>query len=62
VSDFARRLENLSGDDRSFFADLDGTSKAVLNLADSLPDSVATAMLKAWRNYLIREPDRRPLP
>jgi hypothetical protein len=42
VSDFASRLENLSGDDRSFFADLDGTSKAVLNLADSLPDSVAT--------------------
>jgi hypothetical protein len=53
VSDFASRLENLSGDDRSFFADLDGTSKAVLNLADSLPDSVATTMLKAWRNYLI---------
>ncbi len=54
VSDFASRLENLSGDDRSFFADLDGTSKAVLSLADSLPDSLSTALLKAWRNYLIQ--------
>ncbi len=54
VSDFASRLENLSGDDRSFFADLDGTSKAVLSLADSLPDSLANVVLKAWRNYLIQ--------
>jgi hypothetical protein len=53
VSDFASRLENLSGDDRSFFADLDGTSKAVLSLTGSLPDSLATSVLKAWRNYLI---------
>jgi hypothetical protein len=53
ISDFARRLETLSGDDRAFFADLDGTSKAVMNLADSLNDSLATEVLKAWRNHLI---------
>jgi hypothetical protein len=53
VSDFASRLDNLSGDDRAFFADLDGTSSAVMNLTGSLSDSLATVMLKAWRNYLI---------
>lgn len=52
IGDFARRLETLSGDDRAFFADLGGTSKAVMSLADSLNDSLATAVLKAWRNHL----------
>jgi hypothetical protein len=53
VSDFANRLDNLGGDDRAFFADLDGTSSAVMNLTGSLSDSLADVMLKAWRNYLI---------
>jgi hypothetical protein len=53
VSDFAGRLDSLRGDDRAFFADLDGTSSAVMNLAGSLGDSLAATVLKAWRNYLI---------
>lgn len=53
VSDLASRLDSLRGDDRSFFADLEGTSSAVMNLAGSLSDSLATTLLKAWRNYLI---------
>jgi hypothetical protein len=53
VSDFASRLENLNGDDRAFFADLDGTSAAVMNLVGSFSDSLAATVLKAWRSYLI---------
>jgi hypothetical protein len=53
VSDFASRLDNLSGDNRAFFADLPGTNSAVMNLADSLSGSLASTVLKAWRNYLI---------
>jgi len=53
ISDFARKLETLGEDDRAFFADLDGTSETVMNLADSANDSLNIAVLKAWRNHSI---------
>lgn len=54
VAAFARRLESISSDSRSFFANMDSTSGSLMKLSDSLDESDALAMLKSWRTYLVK--------